>query len=400
MGTGEFSPTWREASAGATVRAQMAPEALRSPSPVDLEPLRALLDGWTGLQHRNLIAVLQRTQEMYGYLPVAALDAVADHMRISEARVYGVATFYSQFRLKPRGQHVVQVCNGTACNVKGSESLLEELVAVLGIRPGETTPDAKVSLEQVACVGACGVAPAIVVDGEVHGRMTPRQTRRIAEKLLASPKRERAPVARPKPAAPVRGKTFLDRCCDECKNREGTPCPNFLLCRLEDVSCHEDAACSKYRSELRDLALHTSPNTVAQIFLCKGLTCDAGNESGIYTAFRTELKRRDLLERVEFVETGCQGLCEVGPIVQLKPLPAFYCRVKPADVAEIVQKHIVGKQIVERLLYAPGQVTEADIPFYQHQERRVLSNTGRIDPENIDEYIARGGYRPLYRALK
>ena len=222
---------------------------------------------------------------------------------------------------------------------------------------------------------------AIVVDGEVHGRMTPRQTRRIAEKLLASPKRERAPVARPKPAAPVRGKTFLDRCCDECKNREGTPCPNFLLCRLEDVSCHEDAACSKYRSELRDLALHTSPNTVAQIFLCKGLTCDAGNESGIYTAFRTELKRRDLLERVEFVETGCQGLCEVGPIVQLKPLPAFYCRVKPADVAEIVQKHIVGKQIVERLLYAPGQVTEADIPFYQQQERRVLSNTGKIDPK-------------------
>jgi len=187
----------------------MAPEAFRSPSLVDLEPLRALLDGWTGLQHRNLIAVLQRTQEMYGYLPVPALDAIADHMRISEARVYGVATFYSQFRLKPRGQHVVQICNGTACNVKGSESLLEELVAVLGIRPGETTPDAKVTLEQVACVGACGVAPAIVVDGEVHGRMTPRQTRRIAEKLLASPKRERAPVTRPKPAAPVRGKTFL-----------------------------------------------------------------------------------------------------------------------------------------------------------------------------------------------
>ena len=100
---------------------------------------------------------------------------------------------------------MVQICNGTACNVKGSESLLEELVAVLGIRPGETTPDAKVTLEQVACVGACGVAPAIVVDGEVHGRMTPRQTRRIAEKLLASPKRERAPVTQPKPAAPVRG---------------------------------------------------------------------------------------------------------------------------------------------------------------------------------------------------
>jgi NADH:ubiquinone oxidoreductase subunit E len=378
----------------------MSIELSRAPSSVDLGPLRALLDGWTGLQHRNLIAVLQRTQEMYGYLPVAALDAIADYMRVSEARVYGVATFYSQFRLKPRGQHVVQICNGTACNVKGSESLLEELVAVLGIRPGETTPDAKVTLEQVSCVGACGVAPAIVVDGEMHGRMTPRQTRKLAEKLLANPKKERALVSLPKPAAPVRGKTFLERCCDQCKNREGTPCPNFLLCRLEDMSCHEDAACSKYRNELRDLARHTGRDTIAQIFLCKGLTCDAGNEPGIYLAFCSELKRRGLLDRVEFVETGCQGLCEVGPIVQMEPLAAFYCRVKPADVAEIVQKHIVDKQIVERLLYAPGQTTEAQIPFYQHQERRVLSNTGRIDPENIDEYIARGGYKALYRALK
>jgi (2Fe-2S) ferredoxin len=199
--------------------------------------------------------------------------------------VYGVATFYSQFRLKPRGQHVVQICNGTACNVKGSESLLEELVAVLGIRPGETTPDAKVTLEQVSCVGACGVAPAIVVDGEVHGRMTPRQTRKLAEKLLANPKKERALVSLPKPAAPVRGKTFLERCCDQCKNREGTPCPNFLLCRLEDMSCHDDAVCGKYRSELRDLARHTGRDTIAQVFLCKGLTCDAGNEPAIYTPF-------------------------------------------------------------------------------------------------------------------
>jgi NADH-quinone oxidoreductase subunit F len=378
----------------------MSIEPSRAPNSVDLGPLHALLDSWTGLQHRNLIAVLQRTQEMYGYLPVAALDAIADYMRVSEARVYGVATFYSQFRLKPRGQHVVQICNGTACNVKGSESLLEELVAVLGIRPGETTPDAKVTLEQVSCVGACGVAPAIVVDGEVHGRMTPRQTRKLAEKLLANPKKERALVSLPKPAAPVRGKTFLERCCDQCKNREGTPCPNFLLCRLEDMSCHDDAVCGKYRGELRDLARHTGRDTIAQVFLCKGLTCDAGNEPAIYTAFRSELKRRGLLDRVEFVETGCQGLCEVGPIVQMEPLAAFYCRVKPADVAEIVQKHIVDKQIVERLLYAPGQTTEAQIPFYQHQERRVLSNTGRIDPENIDEYIARGGYKALYRALK
>jgi NADH-quinone oxidoreductase subunit F len=378
----------------------MPPESTRNQSLINLEPLRTMLAGWTGLQHRNLIAVLQRTQEMYGYLPTAALDEIADVMRMSEARVYGVATFYSQFRLKPRGQHVVQVCNGTACNVKGAENLLDEVVAVLGIRPGDTTPDGKVTLEQVACVGACGVAPAVVVDGQVHGRMTPRALHRLADKLLSEPIRPAPPVQIPQPAAPPRGKTFLERCCDKCKHREGTPCPNFLLCRLEGVSCHDDAACVKYKDELRQLAVHSRPDFFAQIFLCKGLTCDAGGEAPVYRALRAELERRGLADKVEFVETGCQGLCEVGPIVQITPLAAFYCRVKPEDAAEIVERHIVGKEIVERLLFAPGHVTEADIPFYQRQERRVLSNTGRIDPENIDEYIARRGYRALYKTVK
>jgi NADH:ubiquinone oxidoreductase subunit F (NADH-binding)/(2Fe-2S) ferredoxin/ferredoxin len=139
---------------------------------------------------------------------------------------------------------------------------------------------------------------------------------------------------------------------------------------------------------------------VATAFLCKGLTCDASDEPGMYKTFLSELKKRGLSGKVDFIETGCQGLCEVGPIVQLHPLEAFYCRVKAADVAEIIDKHIVGGQIVERLLYAPGHVTEASIPFYSKQVRRVLSNTGKIDPENIDEYIARDGYKALYKALK
>jgi NADH-quinone oxidoreductase subunit E len=121
-----------------------------------------------------------------------ALDFIADTMHIAEARVYGVATFYSQFRLKPQGEHVIQVCNGTACNVKGSEDLLGELVAVLGIHAGDTTPDGKVTLEKVNCVGACGVAPAIVVDGEVHGRVTPKMVGKLARKLLTAPKPRRS----------------------------------------------------------------------------------------------------------------------------------------------------------------------------------------------------------------
>jgi NADH-quinone oxidoreductase subunit F len=372
-----------------------------APTTAELAPLRELIAAWPDLQPRNLIAVLQKTQEMYGYLRTDALDYVADAMRISEARVYGVATFYSQFRLKPQGEHVIQVCNGTACNVKGSEDLLGELVAVLGIHAGDTTPDGKVTLEKVNCVGACGVAPAVVVDGEVHGRMTQKGVAKLAQKLLQAPSHGIRAIHTPAPDAPkMRGRTFLDRCCDKCQTRPGTPCPNFLLCRIEGIACHDDPDCAKFREELHQLVEHKRPDVLAQAFLCKGLTCDAGSEPIIYKTFLAELDKRGLSGKVEFIETGCQGLCEVGPIVQMGPLEAFYCRVKPEDVGEIIDKHIVGGKIIERLLYAPGQVTEAQIPFYQKQVRRVLSNTGKIDPENIDEYIARGGYMALYKALK
>jgi NADH-quinone oxidoreductase subunit F len=370
-------------------------------SNIDLAPLRELVARWSELKPRNLIAVLQQTQEMYGYLPNQALDYVADAMHISEARVYGVATFYSQFRLKPQGEHVIQVCNGTACNVKGSENLLDELMAVLGIRCGDTTPDGKVTLEKVNCVGACGVAPAIVVDGEVHGRMTAKAAGKVAHRLLQQrprgPREIKLPAIEPEK---IRGRTFLERCCDKCQTRPGVPCPNFLLCRMEGVSCHDDDACVKYRDDLRHLVKHDRPGVIAYAFLCKGLTCDAGNEPVIYKAFLAELEKRNLTGKVEFIETGCQGLCEVGPIVQMGPNEAFYCRVKPEDVPEIIDKHILGGEIISRLLYAPGMVTESQIPFYQKQVRRVLSNTGKIDPENIDEYIARGGYMGLYKALK
>ena len=380
----------------------MPPSAVSEESvALDLQPLRALLAAWPELKPRNLIAVLQRTQDLYGYLPMAALDEIAATMRVAQARVYGVATFYSQFRLKPQGEHVIRVCNGTACNVKGGDGLLDEFVAVLGIRPGETTEDGKVSLEQVACVGACGVAPAVVVDGEVHGRMTPKAVRKLATKLLAAPKgAPRLRLVKQK-VAPTRGKTFLQQCCDQCKTREGSPCPEFLLCRLEDKSCHDDPACVAYRAKLRRLAEHQDTQFIAHVSICKGLTCDAANGPAIRAAFDKELDKRGLGGKVDFVETGCQGLCEVGPIVQLgAPLEAFYCRVDPKDVPEIIDTHITGAKRVERLLYAPACPTEATIPFYKLQVRRVLSNCGKIDPENIDEYIARGGYRSLLHALR
>jgi len=273
-----------------TVRETMTQTTAVSPGP-DLAPLRELLANWPSLKSRNLIAVLQRAQDIFGYLPMEALDFIADSMHLAEARVYGVATFYSQFRLKPQGEHVIHVCNGTACNVKGSEDLLGELIADLGIHPGDTTPDGKITLEKVNCVGACGVAPAVVIDGEVRGRMTAKMVGKLSRKLFTA----RKPLARKPPSVDkVRGRSFLECCCDKCQSRPGTPCPNFLLCRMEGISCHDDEKCHKFREDLRLLAEHNAPQFMATAFLCKGLTCDASDEPGIYKTFLSELEKRGL----------------------------------------------------------------------------------------------------------
>lgn len=119
----------------------------------------------------NLIGVLHYAQEIYGYLPDNVQWHIAQKLDIPSATVYGVVSFYSFFTMVPRGEHVVNVCTGTACFVRGSEKLKEELENQLKIKAGETTPDNLFTLETLRCVGACGLAPVMIVDGEVHGRM-------------------------------------------------------------------------------------------------------------------------------------------------------------------------------------------------------------------------------------
>lgn len=134
---------------------------------------------------QNLIPILQDVQAHYGYLPEEALDTVAHHLRLSVHDVFGVATFYSQFRFHPPGKHCVKVCQGTACHVRGSEVVLEAISRRLGIVPGQTTPDRQYSLERVMCVGSCALAPAVVMDDTVHGRMTQGKIDRVLKQEKA-----------------------------------------------------------------------------------------------------------------------------------------------------------------------------------------------------------------------
>ncbi|MDO5411814.1 MAG: NAD(P)H-dependent oxidoreductase subunit E [Lachnospiraceae bacterium] len=133
-------------------------------------------------QKGALMPVLQQAQEIYGYLPIEVQQIISDEMQIPMSKIFGVVTFYSFYSLQPKGKYKVSVCLGTACYVKGSGQVYEKLQQVLGIGGGECTPDGKFSLEACRCVGACGLAPVMMINDDVHGRLTPDSVEGILAK--------------------------------------------------------------------------------------------------------------------------------------------------------------------------------------------------------------------------
>ena len=143
--------------------------------------LQAIIAQWKGKEGATM-PVLQAAQNVYGYLPIEVQTMVAEGLGRSLEEIYGVSTFYSMFNLEPVGEHLVRVCLGTACYVKGAQKVLDELARVLDVEPGHTTPDGKFTLEPTRCLGCCGLAPVIMIDDDVHGRMTPNIVRDIIAK--------------------------------------------------------------------------------------------------------------------------------------------------------------------------------------------------------------------------
>jgi len=133
-------------------------------------------------QEGALIPVLHEAQEIFGYLPEQVQKIIADGLGVSLAEVYGVATFYARFSLEPKGKYNIQVCMGTACYVKGADKVLEKLQEVLGVEPGKCTEDGLFSIEATRCVGACGLAPVMVVNEEVYGKATPAMVEEVIAK--------------------------------------------------------------------------------------------------------------------------------------------------------------------------------------------------------------------------
>lgn len=132
-----------------------------------------------GNDPRELINVLHKCQEYFGYLPAEVQEVVSDELDVPVAKIYGVVTFYSFFTMTPRGKHPISICMGTACYVRGAETVLEEFSKELGLQVGQTTKDGKFSLSNLRCVGACGLAPVVMIGDKTYGRVAPDDVRNI-----------------------------------------------------------------------------------------------------------------------------------------------------------------------------------------------------------------------------
>ena len=156
-----------------------ATQTSRAPAPPSDAEIASLLDSLGISPGSNLIGILQDVQDEFGYLPPVALGELARRLRIPLSRIWGVVSFYAQFYTEPRGRHTIRCCRGTACHVKGAGRILGAVQRELGIDEDEMTPDGLFQLETVACLGTCFLAPAMMIDGQYYGRLTPRRVQTI-----------------------------------------------------------------------------------------------------------------------------------------------------------------------------------------------------------------------------
>ena len=145
------------------------------------ERLNEILSSYQG-KKEELIPILQQVQQVFGYLSEPAMEGIAKFLKLPESTVFGVGTFYAQFKLVPVGRNIIKICRGTGCYVRGAPRILDELESKLGIKAGETTPDLEYTLETVACFGSCALAPVVVLNDKVYGRMTAEKVKKVLDK--------------------------------------------------------------------------------------------------------------------------------------------------------------------------------------------------------------------------
>lgn len=199
-------------------------------------------------------------------------------------------------------------------------------------------------------------------------------------------------------------KSLLDPCCERCTHTPETPCRDYVACLTEGPLCHDDPICRAEKKEAL-AELQAEIGVRQHVLFCTGTGCASSGSHNLIDLMNEELEKHGLSHKVSTRPTGCHGFCEQGPIVIIEPQKTFYTHVKPEDIAEIVEKDLIQGQVVERLLYVDpltGQpaTTYANAPFYAKQNRIVLHNCGHINPERIEDYFARDGYKGFAKALR
>lgn len=357
----DITPAWRVAEN--KVAHLTTPKRIATCTcPGEVAEITAIIDKW----HRDpeyAIEMMQDIQERFRHIPKTAIDEIAKQTGTPPAQLYHIATFYKAFSLEPRGETSVLVCMGTACHVKGASRILDSFERVLGVKAGETTADNKYSLEAVACLGACSIAPVVKIGEEVYGNVEARNIEKLLKKHAKS------------------AKTATEKAIAAKEPRIVEP--------LEQIAQRERESAAAYKGML---------------MVCTGTGCVAAKGFDLRDSMVESLKARGLDKDWLVVSTGCNGFCAMGPIVVSQPDGTFYQKVEPKDVEELIESHVVQGKVVERLLHTDpvsGAVQQkmADIAFFSKQELIALRNKGLIDPENIDHYIARGGYVSLRKVL-
>ena len=156
---------------------------------VDLSLIEGIVEKYKHTKG-SLITILQGVQEIYNYVPMEAIEYIAEQTGIKPAKIYGVLTFYTQFRMNPVGKNLIMLCQGTACHVNGSEGIEEAIHEELGINDGETSEDGLFTLINVACLGCCSLSPVMMINGETYGKLTPQSTKKIIAEMRARDKEE------------------------------------------------------------------------------------------------------------------------------------------------------------------------------------------------------------------
>ena len=359
----QVTPAWKIEES--KVAKMITPKKISIQCRGEIGELHEIIDRWN-CDPEYVIEMMQDIQERFRHISRTAIDEINRKTGKPKAHLYHIATFYKTFSLAPKGETIIQVCMGTACHVKGSAKILDSFERVLGVGTGETTDDNNYTLEAVACLGACSIAPVVKIGEEVFGNVQSKDV----EKLI---KQAKGGTAKKKEAA---------------VETAGTGAAKIAPADLEKIANDQKKKDGAFKKML---------------MVCTGTGCVAAKGFDIRDGLVKAIEKKGVSSDYAVVATGCNGFCASGPIVVVQPDGIFYQKVKENDLDEIVTS-LENGETIERLLYknpVSGEINEkmGDIPFFSKQQLIALRNKGIIDPENIDHYIARGGYDALRKVL-